>query len=258
MSREWDANAYHRISGPQFSWGKKVLDRISLRGSELVMDAGCGTGKLTAELLDQLPSGRVVGVDLSRNMLAGARDHLQPTFGKRALFIAADLLHLPFVGVFDGIFSTAAFHWVPDHDKLFRNLHDALKAGGWLVAQCGAAGNLDRLLRRVDELMDRPRYREFLGEYQHPWVYSDADMAAERLQRAGFRQIETSIEPAPTRFDNAEAYSEFVRKVILHRHLQRLPEELRGEFMAEIVELAARDHPAFELDYWRLNLSARK
>src|SRR5581483_2149100 len=109
MSREWDANAYHRISGPQFSWGKKVLDRVSLRGDELLMDAGCGTGKLTAELLRQLPKGRVVGVDLSTNMLAGARQHLQADFDGAAQFIAANLTALPFSGAFDGIFSTAVF-----------------------------------------------------------------------------------------------------------------------------------------------------
>ncbi len=73
MTREWDANAYHRISGPQFSWGKKVLDRVPLRGNETVMDAGCGTGKLTSELLRQLPDGQVVAVDLSHNMLLTAR-----------------------------------------------------------------------------------------------------------------------------------------------------------------------------------------
>src|SRR5690349_11037795 len=123
MAREWDADAYHRISGPQFSWGKRVLERLALRGDEILMDAGCGTGKLTAELLEQLPHGHVIAVDLSYNMLAGAREHLQPRFGRQVSLVAADLLHLPFVRAFDGIFSTAAFHWVPDHDRLFRALH---------------------------------------------------------------------------------------------------------------------------------------
>src|ERR1700752_1213973 len=114
-SREWNSAVYHRLSGPQVSWGKKVLSRLRLRGDEVVLDAGCGTGRLTAELLEALPRGRVVGVDLSQNMLRSAREHLRDEFGKRVSLVAADLLHLPFVPAFHGIVSTAAFHWVLDH-----------------------------------------------------------------------------------------------------------------------------------------------
>src|SRR5580700_6222616 len=105
QTREWNATDYHRISEPQVSWGKKVLARVHLRGDEMLMDAGCGTGRLTADLLQSLPQGRVVGVDLSQNMLAAARNHLSPDFGGKFLLVAADLRDLPFERVFDGIFS---------------------------------------------------------------------------------------------------------------------------------------------------------
>src|SRR5271170_1937898 len=95
-TREWNAADYHRISGPQVSWGKKVLAKVQLRGDETLMDAGCGTGRLTAELLQGLPRGRVVGVDLSQNMLTGARDHLAPDFAGKFWLVVADLQHLPF------------------------------------------------------------------------------------------------------------------------------------------------------------------
>src|SRR5579862_3918696 len=131
-SREWNSGVYHRLSGPQVSWGKKVLSRLRLRGDEVVLDAGCGTGRLTADLLEALPHGRVVGVDLSQNMLASARQHLTPKFGAQVSLVACDLSHLPFVHCFDGIVSTAAFHWVLDHDRLFANLRAALVPGGWL------------------------------------------------------------------------------------------------------------------------------
>src|SRR5271169_1616022 len=117
-SREWNSAVYHRLSTPQVSWGKKVLSRLRLRGDEVVLDAGCGTGRLTADLLEALPRGCVVGVDLSRNMVDSARQHLSPQFGARVSLVVCDLLHLPFEHVFDGIVSTAAFHWVLDHDAL--------------------------------------------------------------------------------------------------------------------------------------------
>src|SRR6266567_8037125 len=86
-SREWNAAVYHRLSGPQVSWGKKVLSRLHLRGDEVVLDAGCGTGRLTADLLEALPRGRVVGIDLSQNMLDAAREHLSPLFGARVSLV---------------------------------------------------------------------------------------------------------------------------------------------------------------------------
>jgi len=131
QTREWNATEYHRISGPQASWGQKVLARVHLRGDEWLMDAGCGTGRLTAQLLQSLPQGRVVGVDLSQNMLATAQDYLSPDFGGKFLLVAADLQDLPFERVFDGVFSTAAFHWVLHHDRLFRSLFRVLRPGGW-------------------------------------------------------------------------------------------------------------------------------
>jgi trans-aconitate 2-methyltransferase len=259
MSREWNADVYHRVSAPQVSWGKKVLGRVSLHGDETILDAGCGTGLLTHDLLQALTRGRVVGVDLSRNMLTTAREHLAPAFGDRVQFLCCDLLHLPFEDAFDGIFSTAAFHWVLDHDQLFSNLYHALRPGGWLCAQCGGGPNLARLLKRVDALTRTSAYASHFRDFRFPWEYSDAETAARRMARAGFTDIPTSIEEAPTYLQSPEEYRKFVENIILHRHLERLPSaELRRQFMGEVVRQAEADTPPFFLDYWRLNLQGRR
>ncbi|HEY1270874.1 MAG TPA: class I SAM-dependent methyltransferase, partial [Terriglobales bacterium] len=218
-SREWDSSAYHRISAPQFAWGLKVLDRVPLGGNETVLDAGCGTGRLTAELLRRLPHARIVAADLSHNMLETAKASLSGS--QRVRFVNAHLLQLPFHPVFDGIFSTATFHWISDHSRLFRELLGALRPRGWLVAQCGGGPNLKRLLDRVWDLSQSTKYAPHIGGYRYGWEYSDAETAASRLRSAGFEDIETSLEKAPTRFDDATLYREFISKVILHRHLER-------------------------------------
>jgi trans-aconitate 2-methyltransferase len=256
-SREWNSSAYHRLSGPQVSWGRKVLSRLRLRGDEVVLDAGCGTGRLSAELLDALPRGRVVGVDLSQNMLRQAREHLE-RFGNRVGLTTCDLLHLPFDHVFDGIVSTAAFHWVLDHDRLFANLREVLIPGGWLEAQCGGGPNLARLRNRASALAATPRFAEFFKGFREPWLYQDAEGGAKTLQRAGFVQVETSVEAAPTVLDNADHYTEFVRNIIFRRHLDQIPSEKgRIDFLAKLTEQASGDEPPFLLDYWRLNLRGR-
>jgi trans-aconitate 2-methyltransferase len=199
----------------------------------------------------------VVGVDLSQNMLRSAQEHLR-TFGARASLVSCDLLHLPFEHAFDGIVSTAAFHWVLDHDQLFVSLRKALLPGGWLEAQCGGGPNLERLFARVNALVATPEFARFFAGFREPWLFQDAAGARETLRRAGFVEIETSTEPAPTLLDDARHYTEFVRNIILQRHLENIPSEQgREEFLAALTAQAARDDPPFLLDYWRLNLRGR-
>jgi trans-aconitate methyltransferase len=66
---EWNARAYHRLSSPMQNWGEVLVERLSLRGDETVLDLGCGSGKLTKFLLRRLPHGRVIAIDRSANML---------------------------------------------------------------------------------------------------------------------------------------------------------------------------------------------
>jgi len=259
MTKEWNAALYHQISAPQVSWGKKVLSRVSLRGDERLLDAGCGTGRLTRDLLEALPNGHVVALDVSQNMLDEARAFLEPEFHGRVEFLRCDLLDLPFDQEFDGIFSTASFHWVLDHDRLFRNLYRALRPGGWLVAQCGGGKNIAGLLARAHLLMENAAYAPYFAEYKSPWEYSDAETAASRLSKVGFDQIETSLEEAPTKFPNAPEFHQFVENVILRHHLQGIPDAtIRQQFMTELTDKFASDDPAFLIDYLRLNLKARR
>ena len=256
---EWDAASYHRLSAPQFSWGRQVIDRLRLEGGETVMDAGCGTGRLTALLLERLPRGRVVAVDLSQNMLEEARSHLASRFGGRVEFVRADLASLSFDGAFDGVFSTAAFHWVPDHPCLFRSLYKSLRPGGWLVAQCGGGPNIARLMRRASVLTASDPYAPFFSGWKDSKVFADDVTTSERLRAAGFVDVVTGLEPAPTVLSGADEFREFLTTVNMHAHLARLPEgALRKRFVEELTEQAAADDPPYSLDYCRLNISARR
>jgi trans-aconitate 2-methyltransferase len=191
-------------------------------------------------------------------MLAGARDYLSPDFGCRFSLVVADLQYLPFERVFDGIFSTAAFHWVLDHDSLFRRLFGVLRSGGWLRAQCGGGPNLARILRRIDELAATAKYARYFEGFPQLWTFNDAETAAAVMRRAGFIDVETSLESALTILEDSLQYSEFLRTVILRPHLQRIPdEESRTAFVAALAGQAATDDPPFSLDYWRLNLSGK-
>lgn len=252
---DWDAALYHRVSEPQLRWGLEVLDRLPLRGDEAVLDAGCGSGRLTEELLRRLPRGRVVAVDLSPAMAAQTFRRLR--HGPGPLDVArCDLAHLPFAGTFDVVFSTATLHWVLDQDRLFRELHGALKPHGRLHAQCGGGANVKRLHDRALALMQTPPYKEHFAQWREPWVFQAEAEALHRLEQAGFWKAKAWLEERPTRLPDAETYRAFVAGIVLRPHLSYLPEGLRGPFMDRIAAAAATDDPPFTLDYWRLNIEA--
>jgi trans-aconitate 2-methyltransferase len=257
--REWNAPTYHRVSAPQFTWGQAVLDRLVLAGDETVLDVGCGTGRLTALLLDRLPQGRAIGIDLSTSMLATARRELPAGSRDRVAFVHADASALPIAGAAHAIFSTATFHWVLDHPRLFRSLWRALMPGGRLVAQCGGGPNLERHHRRAAALMRAPAYASYFQSWIDPWEFADAETTRGRLAAAGFRDIATRVTAAPVVQPDRAAFVEFVTHVIFRPHLARLPDEpRRSAFVGELASLAAADPIPFELDYWRLDIDATR
>lgn len=254
---EWNAVSYHKVSAPQTGWGQKVLARIDLRGDEHVIDAGCGSGRLTADLMERLPRGRLVALDRSWNMLVAARANLRPRFGDRVSCVQAALPAMPVAGWADLVFSTATFHWVHDHQALFDGIFTALRAGGRLVAQCGGGPNLARAHALAEQVMRSAPFAPFFGDWPRPWEFASAEVTAERLRRSGFVEVDTSLEEAPTTLASEGDYREFVTTVIYHPHLGRLPEPgLQQAFIDRVTELSARQAERFTLDYWRLNVRA--
>lgn len=256
---EWNAAAYHQVSGPQTSWGQKVLDRLDLHGVARAIDAGCGSGRLTGALMDRLPNGRLVAIDRSWNMLLTARTNLRPVYGPRVSFVQVSLPDLPFHRWADLVFSTATFHWIKDHPALFAGIFTALRPGGRLHAQCGGGPNLVRAHELAERVMQaEPFARHFTG-WPGPWEFAGAEITRERLLAAGFVDVDTSLEEAPTTLATEADYREFVTTVIYHPHLARLPSAaLQQRFIDRVTELSAAGDPPFTLDYWRLNMNARR
>ncbi|HEY3162997.1 MAG TPA: methyltransferase domain-containing protein [Candidatus Limnocylindrales bacterium] len=246
-TRDWDAATYDRVANPQARWGAAVVDRLPLAGDETVLDAGAGSGRVTELLAERLPKGRVIALDGSPSMIAEARRRLS-RFGDRVEYVVADLSRpftLPDGVVADAILSTATFHWILDHDALFRNLAAVVRPGGRLVAQCGGAGNVASVMAVLATVGDG-----WLGEKE----FATPEETAQRLARAGFVDIETWLQPEPTRFEPGEPFETFLRTVILGPHVARLPDAKRGAFVHEV----ASRLPEPLIDYVRLNIVATR
>jgi trans-aconitate 2-methyltransferase len=248
-ARDWDGRSYDRISAPMERMGLEVLDRLPLRGDETVLDAGCGSGRVTEALLQRLPRGHVIGVDGAPSMIEaararlGARDDLE--------LHVQDLTHLDLGGrTVDAVLSTATFHWIPDHPALFARLHAALKPGGRLVAQCGGAGNVAAVRAATEEAGAEPPFAPHLAGWPGPWNFATPEETEARLQDAGFAAARCWLYDRPVTPDEP---AEYLRTIMLGSRLERLPEPLRGPFVAAV--LARLDAPPV-VAYVRLNIDA--
>ena len=259
---DWDAARYDRVSDPQVEWGRRVMTRLAPRPHERILDIGCGTGRLTSELAAHLSRGSVVGLDRSAAMLEVARPALAgagaaPAGGSVRL-VRGDGAALPFSFAFDAVFSAATLHWIADHDAVFRGVFDALRPGGRFVAQCGGGRNLERLYRRAARLMEDPELEPFFDGWRDPWHFASPDATRDALRRAGFVDVDASLEAAPVTFAEPAAFAEFIACVCLRHHLERVPPNRRGAFVSRLTREAEADDPALTLDYWRLNIHARR
>jgi trans-aconitate 2-methyltransferase len=250
--RDWNADVYHRVSGPQVAMAGAVLDRLELRGDETVLDAGCGSGRVTRLLLERLPRGRVIAVDASPDMVARAREELRDE--PRADVREADLaqLRLDDGEHVDAIFSNATFHWVPDHEALFGALAGALKPGGRMSVQCGGEGNVAGVhSAALQAAADSGIGHRFAG-WPRPWNFARPAETEARLHAAGFADVQCWLQAWPVTPDEPRAYLE---TVCLGPHLERLAPEEHDRFL-DAVMARLGEQPL--LDYVRLNIVARR
>ncbi|HTR74208.1 MAG TPA: methyltransferase domain-containing protein [Solirubrobacterales bacterium] len=245
-TRDWDATTYQRVALPHEDWARAVLDRLDLAGDETVLDAGCGSGRTTAIVTRRVPDGRVIAVDGSPSMVDGVREVLRP----QDEAIVADLTRLELDERVDAVFSTAVFHWITDHDALFARMRAALRDGGRFAAQCGGEGNIDAFRRAGEEVASRDPYVSYLAGIDKLWNYAGPEETETRLRAAGFDRVRCWLEPWPV--DPPEPAA-FAKTVCLGAHVERLPEELRDRFVADV--LATQPEP-LRLDYVRLNIEA--
>lgn len=242
--REWDAPAYDTLNAPMNERGNDAVARLRLRGDEAVLDAGCGTGQVTATLLDRLPRGRVVALDGSRKMLDAARERFAGD--ARVSFAHADLGQ-PLVAslgadAVDAIVSTSTFHWVRDHDALFRHLAAVLRPGGQLVVDCGGAGNIAAVVAALREL----------GHQDVPWTYAGVEETQARLRAAGFAERDVRLVPRVSHHEPAEL-ERFLTSVVLRTYITALGDEAGAALVREV----ARRVPEGELHWVRLEIVAR-
>lgn len=253
IARDWNGADYDRLSAPMEAMGREVLGRLALTGDEFVVDAGCGSGRVTQALLERLPRGRVVGVDGSPSMIDAARERLGDA--GRLRLVVADLTDLDVARHLggtpaDAVLSTATFHWVGDHALLFTRLRAALRDGGRLVAQCGGEGNIAAVHAAAQAVGAQEPFTAHLAGWSGPWRFAPPGETEDLLRAAGFREARAWLEDRPVTPPDPRAY---LREINLGAHLEQLPESLREAYVDAVLDLLG---PEPTIGYVRLNIDA--
>ena len=242
---EWNAEAYNELPLPHVEWGRRVVGQLDLKGDEHVLEAGVGTGRDAELVLGRLPDGRLTALDGSENMLALARQRLA-RFGGRVTTVLADFNEpLPLDEPADAIYSVATFHWLPDHDRLFANLAQALRPGGQLVFDCGGKGNVADIERAVGAVR---------GSEPMRWNFRDEEQTRVSLEGAGFDVLQVHRRPHRVSLPDRECFVRFLDVISLGRETQLMDAPTREAFVKAVADRL----PGNEVVFVRLEATARR
>ena len=242
QSVQWNAADYAANSGVQQSWARELIGKLKLRGDEHILDVGCGDGKVTAELAHAVPRGAVVGMDASAEMIGFARKTFSATKFSNLKFQVSDARKINSTKKFDIVFSNAALHWVDDHEKILSGASSVLKSGGRLVVSCGGKGNAHDVFLALRPEMRLKRWSCFFRKMPMPYFFYAPSDYEKWLPKFGFKIKAVKLAPKDATYDGVEGFTTWLRTTWLP-FVQRVPENLREEFIAAVTQRYVAKHP---------------
>jgi trans-aconitate methyltransferase len=238
----WNAADYAANSTVQQSWARELIAQLNLRGDEHILDVGCGDGKVTAELAHALPNGSATGIDASPEMIRFAGKTFLQNESSNLQFRVMDARRIQFERRFDLIFSNAALHWVDDHQEFLHGAATCLRPGGRLVVSCGGKGNAHDVFLALRPEMRRKRWRDFFRRMPKPYFFYAPEDYEKWLPKFGFKIQSVRLTPKDATYDGADGFAAWLRTTWIP-YVQRIPENLREEFIAAVTERYVTKHP---------------
>jgi trans-aconitate 2-methyltransferase len=285
----WDARTYDQVSYlVQYKWGQQVLEWRKWHGNEIVVDAGCGSGLLTKQLIKRVPRGKVYAVDIDSNMVRQARKNLQS-------FDNVEIIQSGFTDVripqrLDVIFSNSALHWVRDHRKAFQTFWDMLKpmsnnikntnnkyttfnnntgntGSGQLLIQCGGYGNLQQIIKLLERIRQLDQFKAYFTNWKQSWYFANPNDTDKLLKEIGYVNRRVYSNRDCVILPNRREYSRFIKTVVAKPYLERLSTDNDDDklkkaflelFLDEVGKHSNKSKTRWFLDFVRLNIIAHR
>lgn len=257
MTHEFDGKKYEEASAHQKEWGGKLISELKLKGSEHILDLGCGDGNLTSQIADLLPKGEVLGIDASQGMI----DTALPKERSNLHFLKLDINNLDFENQFDIVFSNASLHWVTDHRRLLQNVQRALRAGGRIRFQFAGDGNCETFFSVVREAMIQENFYPYFDGFQWPWYMPSVEEYV-ALAEARFQGVRVWGENADRFFPDTVTMIRWIDQPCLVPFLAHIAGPMKDTFRDFVVSKMTErtkqeDGRCFEV-FRRINISAVK
>jgi len=238
----WRPEKYERSSSAQQLWAEELISKINIEGDERVLDIGCGDGKVTAKIADIVSKGSVLGIDSSKEMVRFANEKFAPERHSNLSFQEADARDLKFKEEFDLVVSFASLHWVQDHKPVLRGISRALMPGGRIFLQFGGRGNAAASLKIADEMTSEERWRRYFNGFDFRYGFFGPEEYRIWLERSSLVPLRVELIPKDMIQPSPEAFASWIETTWLP-YLERVPEDLRRDFVLEIVNRYIREHP---------------
>lgn len=231
---KWNPGDYTAQSSNQQHWAQELIPKLALKGNEKILDIGCGDGKVTAEIASHVPSGYVVGIDSSEEMIFFAREKFPEAKYPNLTFKHIDARELNFNREFDIVFSNAALHWIVGHRSVLKGIEKSLKSSGKVLLQMGGKGNAASVFEVLDELLKDEKWSRYFKDFSFPYGFYSPEEYKIWLDETGLRTKRIELIPKDMKIRGKEGLSGFIRSTWLP-YTQRIPEDLHTEFIDTIV-----------------------
>ena len=238
----WDPEAYGKSSSEQKKWAEEVISKIRIGGNERVLDIGCGDGKITTHIASLVPEGSVVGIDNSTEMITFAQGKFPQSSWPNLSFQYGDASDLKYVDEFDLVVSFACLHWVTDHKPVLEGIKRSLKSGGKLFIQFGGRGNASEVLKVIDNLISRKKWASYFKDFAFQYAFFGPEEYKRWLDQVGLRAARVELIPKDMVQPGLEGLASWIGSTWLP-YIERIPDELRHDFIREIAEGYISDHP---------------
>jgi trans-aconitate 2-methyltransferase len=261
---EWLASDYYRQSSLQQAMAEEQLRLLTLKGSERILDVGCGDGKISAAIAERVPKGSVLGVDPSHNMIAFASGHFATAAHANLRFEVANAQRLPYRDEFDLIVSYNALHWVPEQDAALGSIRAALVPGGHALLRFVPQGRRKSLEDVIEEVRRLARWADYFADFRAPYVHFSAEEYRVLAAKNGFRVDRVSVEDKAWDFKTRDGFLAFARATFV-AWTQRLPESQWQAFINDVLDhyqSVAADNSSelntFKFYQMEVNLTSRR